>query len=227
VLAVRQIMRRIADIVHRHRPDAILDAHMSASLTVPTLSFCDSYWDGEQYEGYTASDKVEIPLDAFCAEFMGWAHGLDAEFLCYVNRPFTYDEAIAMAWLHGVEVRPGSVDQLAMVGRIWQALDRFGVSSAKWLPYWKGSGVTCDDASVKASAFVKDGRALIFVSHLKREPLTTTLHFDRRKLGLRAGKLTATDAPTRQPLTLDATSLPVEFEGMGYRVIELAAASQG
>ena len=111
-------MRGIADAVRARRPDAILDAHMSASLTIPTLSFCDSYWDGEQYEMYAAADKVEIPLDAFRAEFMGWAHGLDAEFLCYENRPFRFEEAVAMAWLHGVEVRPST-----------------DTNSARWPPY--------------------------------------------------------------------------------------------
>ena len=32
---------------------------------------------------------------------MGYAHGLDAEFLCYEGRPFTLTEAIALAWVHG------------------------------------------------------------------------------------------------------------------------------
>ena len=89
ILATRQMMRRIADTVHSHRPDAILDVHMSGSLTLPTLAFCDSYWNGEQFEHLKVSDKFDLPLHAFRTEFMGYAHGLDAEFLCYVNRPFT------------------------------------------------------------------------------------------------------------------------------------------
>ena len=220
MLDVRRMMRRIADSVHSHKPDAILDVHMSASLTMPTLSFCDSYWDGEQYEGYAKGDNVEIPLDAFRAEFMGYAHGLDAEFLCYINRPFTTDEAITMAWLHGVEVRPGNPDQLALVSPIWRALDEFGYASAKWLPYWKDSGVTADDASVKASAWAKGGKALIFVSHLKREPLVTVLRLDRKRLGL-SGEVTATDALTGKPITLAGDRLPIDFKGLSYRLIEI------
>ena len=220
VLDVRRMMRRIADTVHKHRPGAILDVHMSSSLTMPTLSFCDSYWDGEQYEGYAKADNVEIPLDAFRSEFMGYAHGLDAEFLCYINRPFTTDEAIAMAWLHGVEVRPGNLDQLGIVSPIWRALDEFGYSSAKWLPYWKDSGVKCDDGSVKASVWAKNGKALIFVSHLKREPLVTVLRLDREKLGI-SGEVTATDALTGKPLTLPGDRLPIDFAGMSYRIVRI------
>jgi hypothetical protein len=221
LLSVRSLMRRVTDIVRKRRPDAILDVHMSASLTLPTLSFCDSYWDGEQYEMYAAKDKIEIPLDAFRTEFMGWAHGLDAEFLCYTNRPFTMEEAIAVSWLHGVEVRPGGPDTLAVVSRIWGALDRFGYASAKWLPYWSGSGVTCADDSVKASAWAKDGKALIFVSHLKREPLSTALELDPSKLGLPSSGLSAADALTGEALSLSGPRVLLEFAGMSYRVIEV------
>ncbi len=220
---VRGMMRRTADTVHKHKPDAILDAHMSASLTIPTLSFMDSYWDGEQYESYTAKDKVEIPLDAFRAEFMGWAHGLDAQFLCYINRPFTTDEAITIAWLHGVEVRPDYMEQLEAVSPIWKAMDRFGVPSAKWLPYWKGSGVTADVPSVKASAWSKGGKALIFVSQLKREPLTTVLRLDRKRLGLTSGDFTAADAITSQPLKPAGDALPIDFTGMTYKLIVVSS----
>lgn len=221
MLAVRTMMRRIADTVRKHKPDAILDAHMSASLTVPTLSFMDSYWDGEQYESYTKADNVEIPLDAFRAEFMGYAHGLDAQFLCYVNRPFTTDEAITIAGLHGVEVRPDGIQQVEPVSRLWSAYDRFGMPSAQWLPYWKDSGVAADDASVKASAWSKDGRALLFVSHLKREPLSTVLRLDRKRLGLGAGILTAKDAITGASLQIRGDTLTIDFEGMTYRLVEV------
>ena len=223
--AVRSMMRRIADIVHKHRPDAILDVHMSASLTMPTLSFCDSYWDGEQYESYTSADKVEIPLDAFRAEFMGYAHGLDAEFLCYQGRPFTFDEAIAIAWLHGVEVRPGNMEGLRAVIPIWGACDRFGIASAEWLPYWKDSGVSASDGSVKASVFAKDRKALIFVSHPKREPASTTLTLDRAKLGLRSGALEAIDAISGKALTVTGDGIPIEFDGMTYHLIEVRSAA--
>jgi hypothetical protein len=223
LLAVRKMMREIADAVRARRPDAILDAHMSASLTMPTLSFCDSYWDGEQYETNTAADKVEIPLDAFRAEFMGWAHGLDAEFLCYENRPFRFEEAVAMAWLHGVEVRPGSESQLAIVSALWRAQDRFGVLSAKWLPYWRGSGVTAPESSVKASSFVRRGGALIFVSHLARPPLSTRLLLNRARLALPTGRLTVTDALSGQVLEMSGDALAVSFEGMTYRLIEVHA----
>ena len=220
ILAARQLMRRIADTVHRHRPEAILDVHMSGSLTLPTLSFCDSYWNGEQFEHYTAGDKFELPLHAFRTEFMGYAHGLDAEFLCYVKRPFTMQEAIALSWLHGVEVRPYP-ETIAEVSPIWRAMDNFGTSSAKWLPYWAGSGASARDESTKVSAYARRGKTLLFVSHLKREPARSNIHLDRRQLGLAPGSLSATDAITGAAVELKGDNLPLSFESMGYRLIEI------
>jgi hypothetical protein len=222
LLAVRQLMRRIADTVHRHRPEAILDAHMSGMLTLPTISFCDSYWNGEQFEDYTAKNKFELPLHAFRTEFMGYAHGLDAEFLCYPNRPFTMEEAITLAWLHGVEVRPNS-DTLPQVSTIWHAMDKFGTASATWLPYWAGSGAVAEEASVKISAYVKTGRALLFISHLKREPAQCRVRLDRRRLGLVAGELSAVDAITGAGVALEGDTLPLSFAGMTYRLVEVGS----
>ena len=74
---------------------------------------------------------------------MGWAHGIDTEFLCYEKRPFTFTEAIALAWVHGVEVRPYP-QSLSYVTPIWRAMDRFDVASAKWMPYWSDPPATSD-----------------------------------------------------------------------------------
>ena len=220
ILATRQMMRRIADAVHAHRPEAILDVHMSASLTLPTLAFCDSYWNGEQFESLKVSDKFELPLHEFRTEFIGYAHGLDAEFLCYVNRPFTLNEAVALAWLHGVEVRPYP-DTLAQISPIWRAMDSFGTSSARWLPYWSESGVVAADDSVKVSAYSHPGKALLFVSHLKRAPLSSAVRLDRRRLGLASGTLRVVDAITGAPVVIEGDTVPLSFDGMSYRLIEV------
>ena len=222
LLAARQLMRRIADTVHKHKPDAILDAHMSGNFTVPTLSFCDSIWNGEQFEHYTAKDRFEIPLHAFRTEFMGYAYGLDAEFLCYVDRPFGFNEAIALAGLHGIEVRPYAYT-LQYVAPIWKAMDAFGATAARWQPYWSGSGATADREAVKASAYVREGKALLFVSHLKRDKVETSLQLDRQKLGLGSGPLLAQDAITGAGVRAHGDSLAVSFDGMTYQLIEVRA----
>ena len=220
ILSARDLMRRIADTVHHHNPKAILDIHMSSNLTLPTLAFCDSLWNGEQFEGHTSAEKFNVPLHAFRTEFIGYAHGMDMEFLCYENRPFTFDEAIALAWLHGIEVRPYP-GNLSHVTPIWRALDRFDITKAQWQPYWFGSGATPDMETVKASAWTRKGKALLFVSHLARNNVTAHLQLDRKKLGLTNRPLQITDALSGATLPLSNDTLEVPFNGMTFRLIEI------
>jgi hypothetical protein len=224
ILAARQLMRRMAKTVRRHKPDAILDVHMSSNLTLPTLSFCDSLWNGEQFEGHTAAEKFQVPLHFFRTEFMGYAHGMDMEFLCYENRPFTFDEAIALAWLHGIEVRPYP-KTLSHVTPLWRAMDQFGVPKAKWQPYWANSGVKCDTEAAKASAWTRRGKALVFVSHLERTNRTVRVKFDQSRLGL-SGRVAVKDAISGAELmngTNATDGVDLRFDGMGWRLLEVGA----
>ena len=224
VLAARKLMRRIADSVHRHQPSAILDAHMSSNFTLPTLAFCDSVWNGEQFESHTAAEKFEVPLHFFRTEFMGYAHGLDAEFLCYENRPFTFDEAITLAWLHGVEVRPYP-QTLVKVTPIWRAMDVFEITNAIWRPYWSDLSVASADAEgVKVSAWTSKGKALLFVSHLERKPATVRLDLDPIKLGLKT--FSVKDAINNKPLALTNGKIELSFTNMSYRLLELRSSNQ-
>lgn len=218
MLAARRLMRRMADTVHRHKPDAILDVHMSSNYTLPTLAFCDSAWNGEQFESHTTAEHFKVPLHAFRTEFMGYAHGLDTEFLCYENRPFTFDEAIALAWVHGVEVRPYP-QNLPKVSPIWRALDHFGIADARWQPYWSGPIATADSPAVKISAWTKDAKALLFISHLERKPSDVIVRVDAGRLRLKS--FTAQDALTGEPLAAEGGVIKLSFSGMSYRILEI------
>ncbi|HZM03904.1 MAG TPA: glycoside hydrolase domain-containing protein, partial [Candidatus Saccharimonadales bacterium] len=215
ILAARNLMRRLADTMHRHNENAILDVHMSSNLTLPTLAFCDSLWNGEQFEGHTSAENFSVPLPFFRSEFMGYAHGMDMEFLCYENRPFKLDEAIALAWLHGIEVRPYP-GTLSHITPIWRVMDRFGVVDAQWRPYWKEPVATSDNASLKVSGWTRRGKALLFVSHLDRKAENVTVHIDSKIHPARAS-----DALTGEAIPLDGNNLHLAFTGMNYRMVEV------
>ena len=108
-------------------------------MTIPTLSFATSYWDGEQLQGLARRSNVfeVLPLDAFRAEFMGHNWGVPAELLWYSGGPFRRGEAEAMAFLHDIPVRPSGMDDLATLSRLWTAREEFGCRQAAWLPYWE------------------------------------------------------------------------------------------
>jgi len=68
---------------------------------------------------------------------------------------------------------------------------------------------------------VKRGSALVFVSHLERRPLSSTLRLDRKRLSLPRGPLAAVDALSGKPIALQGNDLSIDFDGMTYRVLEI------
>ena len=87
-----------------------------------------------------------LPLDAFCAEFMGHNWGVPAELLWYGSGPFRRVEAMSLGLLHDVPVRPGCVADIEVAGRLWKTFDAFGRHEATWLPYWANAGFVHDPA---------------------------------------------------------------------------------
>ena len=77
---------------------------------------------------------------------------------------------------------------------------------------------------------LKDGRYICvrqpletihLISHLKREPLSTNIRLDRQRLGLASGELRAFDALAGASVALENDTLPLSFDTMSYRLIEV------
>ncbi len=181
IFATREMMKRIYTIVKHHNPQGQVNVHQSTCMTIPTLAFATSYWDGEQFgnidRGPNALDV--LPLDAFRCEFMGHNWGVPAEFLCY-NRPYTQHEALAFTLLHDVLVR-GALDEQRT---LWRVMDEFGRAEADWLPYWEnGRYVATDSRDVRVSIHNRPGKGLLaVVSNLGTEACTARVTFDLRRL---------------------------------------------
>jgi len=164
IFAVRRMMRELYEFVSSK--GGRIDAHQSGYACPATLGFVHSYWDGEQLAAGKKNVKELLDASAFRAEFMGVNHGVAAEFLCYEKPDWTYENALAIALLHNVMVRPCFFTSLARLSPVWDTLDRFGAAEATFLPYWETPVRTFPDC-VKASAWRKaDGTTLYVVSNL-------------------------------------------------------------
>lgn len=165
--AVREAMKRIRTIVLQHNPRGLVNVHQSTCMTIPTLSFASSYWDGEQFQGVDRGRFAldVLPLDAFRAEFMGHNWGVPAEFLC-TGKAYSTKEAFAFTLLHDVPLR----GDLGVLSTLWKTFDEFGKSQASWLPYWGNQGyVTTASPEVKVSLYNRPGRGTIaIISNLGR-----------------------------------------------------------
>jgi hypothetical protein len=219
IFSTREMMRRIYTIVLRHNPKGQVNVHQSTCMTIPTLAFATSYWDGEQFGSIDRGPKAleVLPLDAFRCEFMGHNWGVPAEFLCY-DRPYTMREAMAFTLLHDVLVR-GNLSAQEM---LWAAMDRFGRRDAVWLPYWENAQyVQAEAPEVKVSLYNRPGRGLVaVVSNLGDKPMRTqvTLELDRLEQPI---ALRGEEVETGVPVTVSGNRFAVDIRALDYAVVWL------
>jgi len=188
LFATREMMRRIYTIVKGRKPDGQVNVHQSTCMTIPSLAWATSYWDGEQFGSLEPGPFAleTIPLDTFRTEFMGHQWGVPAEFLCY-DRPFTYEQASAFTLLHDVLVRANGLGpHLELESKLWRLSDEFGRKDAEWLPYWRNSEyvtVTPDGAAASLYRHPTNG-VLVVVSNLSRQEAPVSVHLHLTRLGL-------------------------------------------
>jgi len=223
--ATREMMRRIYTVVKSRKPDGLVNVHQSTCMTIPSLAWATSYWDGEQFGGIAAGPwALEVlPLDAFRCEFMGHQWGVPAELLCY-EQPYTYSQATAISLPHDVLVRGSLGGSLELESKLWGLMDDFGRRQAEWRPYWGNQDlVSVRPQEVKVSLYVRGDRGcLAVISNLGPRPSSVSVRFDLGALGLPAG-VTAADALSGEPLLLERGRLSLEMDPLSFRVVRLAA----
>ncbi len=222
IFEVRDLMRRLRQIVRSRKPEGLISAHMSATVSIPTLAFVDDYWDGEQLD--VQEHGFRLPLDAFRAEFMGHNWGVPAELLCYYRRPFTYEEAIALGLLHDVPVRPYVRSELLpLMSSVWAAWDAIDINAATWYPYWEGGPVTTNAPDVLVSTHVGPGGALIVAMNASSEPVQAELQAPPDALGMQAGAPVARNVLTRRDVDYTDGRLAVALEPWEAAVLLVTA----
>ena len=220
----RSMMKRIHTIVKAHNPQGQVNVHQSTCMTIPTLAFATSYWDGEQLQSVKRRSHAPevLPLDAFRCEFMGHNWGIPAEFLHYKSGPFKRSEAVAMALLHDVLVRPSSMADVDVSSKMWKAMDTFGRKEATWLPYWENNNyVRTNPPGVKVSLYNRPGQGLIAViANTGPKKCRAEVTFDRKALGQKS-KLSAVDVLTEKTMPLSGDRLEVSLDSLGFVMVRL------
>lgn len=179
---VRSHVKKMYEIVHKR--GGLIDTHQSSCCIMPTLSFCDSYLDGENIQSQFMAVMDEfLKPDAFKAEYMGKNLGIPAQFIAYTNPPeYTIQKIAGITLLHDVHPRAmRGMEDLEYVSAIWNIYNSFGTGTARWYPYWdkacpvkvKGKGIYC-------SVYEKEDRLLAVVVNFNKDITEAELTMDCR-----------------------------------------------
>ncbi|MDY3845759.1 MAG: DUF6067 family protein [Eubacteriales bacterium] len=161
ILAVREHVKAMYEDVHER--GGIIDTHQSACCVMPTLSFADSYFDGENIQGAMVNDINFLSLDAFRCEYMGLNMGLTNNFLTYID----FDKVAAVSLIHNVMPRVNRINELPKIKKIWDIYDKYNLNSAKWLSYFDGNGIKCEDTVVASVYDCKEYKVVVATGYDK------------------------------------------------------------
>ncbi|HEY2931537.1 MAG TPA: glycoside hydrolase domain-containing protein [Acidobacteriota bacterium] len=225
--AVRNMMKRIYTIVKTRKPEGQINVHNSTCMTIPTLGWATSYWDGEQFRDLPvqSASTALIPLDVFRTEFMGHQWGVPAEFMSFEEEKktlFHFREAHAFTLLHDVlggrswRIGPS----LDLASSLWRLSDDFGRKSAEWLPYWRNSAyVTVEPGEVYTSLYRHPKNGLLaVVSNLGRTEASAAVRFNLQKLRLKRNLLIR-DALSGEDLSIEDGLVKLSLRPMQWKIL--------
>ncbi len=154
IFAVRETVKALYREVHSR--GGVIDTHQSSCCMTPTLSFCDSYFDGENIQSSILNDPKFLSAEGFLCEFAGRNLGLPAVLLCYIGM----EQISGIALVHNVVPRMSqdSEKDLQWLTKIWDIFDRYALRRCPWRPYYEpGCPVAADDDRVMVSVWEAQG----------------------------------------------------------------------
>ncbi len=215
----RTTMKRLRKILDRGRPGALIDLHSanqynprdgfasSANLYLEHFPYVNRLWFGEYFDYNSAPDYWLI-------EISGIPFGLMGEML----------QDGGNAWrgmIYGMTNRlPWSGQNPA---RLWKVWDEFGIEEARMIGYWSPAcPVKTDHADVLATAYVKEGAALVALASWAKEPVRCRLTLDWKSLGIdpEKARILAPAIDDFQPEATFRPSDPIPVEpGKGWLLV--------
>ena len=171
VWGTRKTMKRLCEIVcEKH--GGIINCHAGSAFNLPALAFTSSLWDGEVFQtGFLHGRITSLPDGYFRALYTGRNIGIPIFLLTYLNPPvWDFHMALSTALPFGILPKVNDAGEpLAIISKIWETLDRFGVEGSEFLPYYGGAcPVEASDGAVKVSAWQREGRLLAVLATTDR-----------------------------------------------------------
>ena len=180
--ARRELYKRIYTMLKQYKQDAINIGHMSGSLYLPYLSFCDiivngEHFGGAHFEGETYQEL--LPDDYIQAEIMGHNYGLTTLFLeqwsnvapKWSNLAPHQDVRflLGLALLYDFSLWVGTEAEKPN-RRVYKAFREFGAMDAEFIPFWRADDIVRGQTDeVRCSVYRKKrgGAMLVFFNRGK------------------------------------------------------------
>ena len=174
--SVRKMIKGLYEAVESR--GGIINAHIGFHFS-SSGGFVHSLWSGEEAQFKLLKGLVtELPEAYFRCQLAPRKFGTNIQALCYAKEPnWTYSQGMTLPLLYGVLPKPNDAGKpLEFMNEIWNIVDEYNVSGAKWIPYFKENEVRSSDERIKASYYEKceNGKTkrLVFLTNTQKEPVS-------------------------------------------------------
>ncbi|MCF7838072.1 MAG: DUF6067 family protein [Candidatus Marinimicrobia bacterium] len=221
IFAMRDMIKRIRQVLYDAHGDARIRFHMSNQILVPVLSLSDTFWDGENYkygplrvgefysetlsEGRMLAQHIGLPF--------GFAPDLLPEFSStYAPSPASVRDMLGMFWVHDSNVSPmhtahNLLVQFLQGKRLSYPLDKMAVAY-----FWdENEQIQCDTAAIRYILHYDREQALLILFNWSAEVVEAEIALSPEAI-FGAG---ATPTPV---LTDALTGEQINHPGPRYRV---------
>jgi Glycoside hydrolase 123, N-terminal domain len=217
IVGTRQFLKRLRGLFDARGKPFFMTAHTGGGLVINTLSFCDSFYEGEQLARYRPGYR--LPLHSFAVGYSGWPWGVRANLL-----PSIYsvngNASRMMTWglLHDSEVLFSKQPFQDDIYRDFQ-----DDALVTYYPYWRDQPhISLAKGDVLFSYYRKPDAAMLVVSNLNYEDQTVELDLG----GLFDGPLCARDVARNRAVPLQGTHLTDTVEAHNWRAYRIAPANE-
>ena len=138
IWAVRDLVKHLYGEIHAR--GGVIQTHQSTCCLMPTLSFCDFCYDGENIQNALKRDLGFLSTAAFRCEYSGYSTGMMMTFIAYTSNDMTIQDLSAITLPHNVFPIPGKLRDLAWLSQLWQIWEERNLDGAEFYPYWKDGG---------------------------------------------------------------------------------------
>ncbi len=158
VILQRNFLKRVRGLFNNSGRPFYLSAHAGGGLEIATLSFFDTYMEGEQLARFRPG--YHIPSGLFSVGYSGWAWGFRTLFWDKTWRKnHGHYWSYIYSLLHGMDYEDSK--------EIYEICKDFEKSPAKFFPYWRsGPDVSISSSKSKCSYFINASSALVVVGNL-------------------------------------------------------------
>lgn len=231
--AQNELYRRIRTVFAETDRPFHITFHISGGRLAPIATFADSFLLGEdRYHSVRKTPDYTENMTAaqWRAGYLTASWGIPSVLLPqfkmrgdWMKSEDLAEKLMTAAVPHDLMLWP-SFAHAETIMKYRSALDAFGIGApdTRFLPYWRvDTGVTCDDARVKISAYVRPGKVLLCVANWSSEELRDLrIRITPSRLKLSAN-MSARDAVTDRSLVIDGDRLAMSMPAKRLRLIEI------